>query len=226
MSRFGLNARATQVASKLPYMASPGLIPKILGKMQEARRPDRFTQDFLETKLGFGGGSARAMISLLKRMGFLSSDGTPTRLYDQFRNADTQGGAMSEGIRAAFSELFERNEYAHDLPKDKLAGLITEITGASKDDSTTKFTVSTFSALKEFADFDAALVQESTEAVRPTDPTIPTVSDEQPRPRPGQSDEVNFAVSYTINLNLPETTNPEVFNAIFRALKENLLTRR
>jgi hypothetical protein len=30
-------------------------------------------------------------------------------------------------------------------------------------------------------------------------------------------------VAYTINLNLPETTNPDVFNAIFRALKDNLL---
>jgi hypothetical protein len=121
------------MALKLPYLATPGLIPKILGKMQEARRPDRFTQDFLETKLGFGGGSARAIIPLLKRMGFLSSDGTPTKTYDQFRNAYTQGSAMSEAIRAAYAELFERNEYAHDLTKDKLTGLITDITGASKE---------------------------------------------------------------------------------------------
>jgi hypothetical protein len=112
------------------------------------------------------------------------------------------------------------------LPKDKLTGLITEITGASKDDSTIKFTVSTFSALKEFADFDAALAQERTEPARPTDPFIPTVPDELPRRQPVQSDDVNFAISYTINLNLPETTNPEVFNAIFRALKENMLSRR
>ncbi|MCH8069418.1 MAG: hypothetical protein IID16_09165, partial [Candidatus Marinimicrobia bacterium] len=29
-------------------------------------------------------------------------------------------------------------------------------------------------------------------------------------------DSVGFNISYTINLNLPETTNPDVFNAIFR----------
>lgn len=214
------------MASKLPYLASPGLIPKILGKIQEARRPDRFTQDFLETKLGFGSGSARAIIPLLKRMGFLSPDGTPARLYDQFRNVDTQGGAMSEAIRDAFSELFERNEYAHDLPKDKLTGLITEITGASRDDSTTKFIVSTFLALKEFADFDAQPAQERSEAPRQMERSAPAVTDEQPRRPPIQSDDVNFAVSYTINLNLPETTNPDVFNAIFRALKEHLLARQ
>jgi hypothetical protein len=33
----------------------------------------------------------------------------------------------------------------------------------------------------------------------------------------------NIGFSYTINLNLPETTDVEVFNAIFKALRENLL---
>jgi len=216
-----------EVASKIPYMASPGLIPKIFGKIQEARRPDRFTQDFLETKLGFSGGSARAVIPLLKRMTFLSSDSSPTKLYDQFRNAATQGSSMSEAIRAAYSELFERNEYAHDLPKDKLTGLITEITGASKDDSTTKYAVSTFLALKEFADFDAEQTKENSEPARPIpEKAVPLLSEESVGRPQGPGDDVNFAVSYTINLNLPETTDPEVFNAIFRALKENLLTRR
>jgi hypothetical protein len=32
-------------------------------------------------------------------------------------------------------------------------------------------------------------------------------------------------LSYTINLNLPPSTDPEVFNAIFRALREHLLGR-
>lgn len=215
------------MASKLPYMVSPGLVPKILEKIQQARRPDRFTQDFLETKLGYSSGSARAIIPLLKRLGFLSSDGSPTRLYDQFRNADTQGAAMSEGIRAAYSELFERNEYAHEMTKDKLTGLITEITGASRDDSTTKCTVSTFLGLKDFADFEAEVPGDKPEPQRAYGgaPSQVPLDEQVHRPLPND-DEVNFAVSYTINLNLPETTNPEVFNAIFRALKENLLTRR
>lgn len=215
------------MASKLPYMASPGLVPKILGKIQEARRPDRFTQDFLETKLSHGGGSARAIIPLLKRMGFLSSDGTPTQLYDQFRNATTQGAAMAEGMRKAFSELFERNEYAHEMTKENLTGLITEITGASATDSTTRYTVSTFLALKEFADFEADEPVQSSEQTQ-TRTEVPSQIDleAQARRATPADEEVNFAVSYTINLNLPETTNPEVFNAIFRALKDNLLNRR
>jgi len=102
------------MAAKLPYMVSTGLIPKIFEKIQNARRPERFTQDFLETKLGHGGGSARPIIPLLKRMGFLGSDGVPTSLYDQFRNTETQGFAVAEGMRNAFGELFDRNEYVYE----------------------------------------------------------------------------------------------------------------
>jgi len=34
---------------------------------------------------------------------------------------------------------------------------------------------------------------------------------------------IGMNLSYTINLNLPETKDPEVFDAIFSALKEKLL---
>lgn len=134
---------------------------------------------------------------------------------------------MSAALRDGYQELFERNEYAHELSKDKLVGLITEITGASKDDSTTKCTVSTFSALKEFADFEAEPEQERDDTGRAEQRSAAvSFPEEQPRRNVQQPpDDVNLAVSYTINLNLPETTNPEVFNAIFRALKENLLGR-
>lgn len=218
--RFGM------ATSKLPYMVSPGLIAKILAKIQEARRPDRFTQDFLETKLGHSGGSAMAFIPLLKRMGFLASDGVPTRLYDRFRNTTTQGAAMAEGMRSAYSELFERNEYAYEMPKEKLTSLIVEITGAAKEDRVVQAIVSTFLALKSFADFDA---RESEDGTIERGKSAPFSAAEQERQLPvpaarvHAADSVGLNLSYTINIVLPETTNPEVFTAIFRALKENML---
>ncbi|WP_139247279.1 DUF5343 domain-containing protein [Hyphomicrobium sp. NDB2Meth4] len=103
--------------AQLPYMVAPGLIPKILTKIEEAKRPERFTQDFLGTKLGYTSGSAKPIIPLLKRMAFLNSDGSPTALYDQFRNSVTQGAAVAEGMRNAYSELFERNKTRATCPK-------------------------------------------------------------------------------------------------------------
>ena len=212
------------MAAKLPYMLSTGLVPKILGKIQEARRPERFTQDFLETKLGHRGGSARAVIPLLKRMGFLGSDGIPTPLYDQFRNPATQGHAVAKGMKQAFVEIFERNEYAYELSRERLTGLIVEITGSEKSDRNTQATVGTFLALSELADFEGQVpeppVHTSPNAVTATDQDL---TDEKILPARPAADNVGLHVGYTINLNLPETNDPDVFNAIFKALRENLL---
>ena len=217
---------------KLPYLASTGVIPKVLARIQEARRPDRFTQDFLETKLGHSGGSARAMIPLLKRMGFLSSDGTPTNLYDKFRNPGTKGAAVASGIRNAYPEVFDRNQYAADLSRDKFKHLVLEMTGLEKDNSVANQIVSTFQTLRSEADFDATLEgsedRASTILIPDRDPETNGTEQVRPNPPSGytpESGQIDFRVGYTINLNLPETTNVEVFNAIFRALNEHLLRR-
>lgn len=209
------------MAAAFPYIVSPGLIAKILEKITEARRPERFTQDFLETKLGFSGGSAMQMIPLLKRIGFLASDGVPTAIYDRFRNADTRDDAMAEGLRAGYKELFDANEYAHELTKEKLSALITQLTGAEKDSRATRATVATFHNLKQFADFDRKPVERAV-VVRDDPPPAQT----PPSPPVQPPSNVDLKLSYTINLNLPESTNPEVFNAIFKSLKEHLLTER
>jgi hypothetical protein len=63
------------------------------------------------------GGSATALIPLLKRIGFLQNDGVPTDLYHKYRNPDTSGTALAEGLRKGYAELFSRNEYAHALTR-------------------------------------------------------------------------------------------------------------
>jgi Family of unknown function (DUF5343) len=213
--------------TQLPYMISPGLIPKILTKIEEAKRPDRFTQDFLGTKLGYPSGSARPIIPLLKRMGFLNSDGSPTALYDQFRNSDTQRVAVAQGIRNAYVELFERNKYAGDLTKDKLKSLVMEVTGAAHDDRTVALTLLTFGKLKELADFDADAKAEPAGSVARLVPSNNGGENliAEPQRAPAEIESVGLNLAYTVNIVLPETTNPEVFNSIFKSLKENLLRR-
>jgi hypothetical protein len=215
--------------NKLPYLHMPGSLPKILAKITEARRPERFTQDYLETIIGFRGGNYRAIIPLLKRMDFLSSDGSPTALYDKYRNDDTRGQALATGIRNAYADIFARNEFAYALPREKIASLVTEMTGLEKNSSVGKLIVSTFWTLKEGAEFETGkqeemVVDDKKSPEAPTPPAPPTTPPQQQLPPLRQENEgVEFRVGYTINLNLPETTNPDVFNAIFKALKEHLL---
>jgi hypothetical protein len=202
-----------------PYMNAYGSIGKVLDKMIEARRPERFTQDYLETVLALPGSSLRPAISLLKRIGFLNSDGTPTELYSKFKTDGGRKGAMAAGLKIGYPEIFKRNEYANKLDKSKLTDIIVEMTGLEKNHGTVRNIVGTFGALNAYADFDQ-VARESDNSQKLKDDAIETPTPPLPAVRP---ERVGMNLSYTINLNLPETTNIEVFNSIFRALKANML---
>ena len=143
------------MSQKLPYLPSPGTVPKVLDKIIEAKTPERFTIDFLGTKLGFKGGSSRPIIPLLKRLGFLQDDGTPTDLYKRFRTESGRGAAMAEALRSGYGELYERNEYIHDAERKVIKDIVYEITGAEKGNTASESIVATFCNLREYADFDA-----------------------------------------------------------------------
>lgn len=202
-----------------PFMNSYGSVTKVLEKVISAKRPDRFTQDFLETVLGFTSSSTRPVISLLKRIGFLNSDGSPTDLYARFKTEGGRRNAMASGIRMGYAQLFDKNEYVYRLDKAKLTDLLVELTGDERDNPSLKAVVGTFFALTAFADFETSGAPNEIPVMGSG--ALPAKPEEQESDTGFRS--VGFGLSYTINLNLPETTNVEVFNAIFRSLKENLL---
>lgn len=211
--------------SQPPFINATGLIAKLFEKIQQAKVPERYTTDFQSTVLGYGSGSARPFIPFLKRLGFIESDGKPTELYKRFRNADSSGAAMAEAMRIGFKDIFQRNEYAYSLTNDRIKNLIVEVTGKEPSDGVVTAINGSFKACKALADFDAItigeLAEKPEETIKPLnrDRAMVTQSDaDKLRARTN-----SLGLSYTINLNLPETTDVEVFNAIFRALKDNLL---
>ncbi|MEX2376185.1 MAG: DUF5343 domain-containing protein [Dehalococcoidia bacterium] len=206
----------------IPYVGAYGNIPKVLKKITEAAVPPRFTQDFLATKLAMPGGSPKALIPFLKRAGFLNGDGSPTDLYKRFRNANESGAAAAEALKTAYAPLYEVNEYAHDLTDEKLTGLLVQLTGAPKNSSTVRAQFGSFKALREFADFDhsPALADDQAHALI-TDP------DEVGTPSGATHEESRLGdirLGYTINLNLPPSSDIAVFDAIFKSLKTHLLS--
>jgi hypothetical protein len=164
----------------------------------------------------------------LKKMGLVADDGTPTELYKQFRNEKKSPAAVAQCMRNLYSPLFAMNEKVYELADGEVRGLIVEATGGEKDSQVTKLTLATFKALKEVADFSAPLSTSSETAitVSRTDPndTPNPLPPRQPREFESLSGE-SVNLSYTINLNLPSTSDIEVFNAIFKSLKEHLLQK-
>ena len=205
------------MADKPPYVTAYGNITKALNKIAEAATPPRFTQDFLATKLDLKGGSPKPVIPFLKRSGFIGSDGVPTDLYKRFRNPGQRGAAAKEALKAAYSTLYEVNEYIHDASEKDLRGVVVQVTGLDADAPSVKAIVGSFKALKEFASFDEQAPSEEEEG-----------EEEQAKPDDGEKAprvvlKRGLGLSYTINLNLPATSDITVFDAIFKSLKEHLL---
>lgn len=200
--------------SKIPYMAAYGNITKVLEKIEKASTPDKFSQDYLATKLGMKGGTAKPVIPFLKRTGFLASDGSPTDLYERFRNEKESGAAAAAAMRIGFSALYDVNEYIHDASDSEIKGVIVQVTGTEKDSSTVGSILGSFKALKAFADFEASA----------TSPKASAETFEPPASLKGADLPYGLNLGYTINLHLPATSDIAVFNAIFRSLRDNLLS--
>jgi hypothetical protein len=107
------------------------------------------------------------------------------------------------------------------LDDKKLFDLIIQVTGAEAKSSVAKSTLSTLKALKAFADFDAQKSAESVTSGKEISQNIFDIGSQMPSRR---KEQVGLNLSYTINLNLPATSDQAVFNAIFRSLKEHLLS--
>lgn len=203
--------------ANLPYLATPGSIKTALDRIRTAATPDRVTGDFVTTKLQLKGGTGAAIPPFLKKIGFVGSDGTPTDLYKRFRNQSTAGAAVAEAVRIGYKPLAEANEYFFDLADKDLLALIVQVTGAEADSAVAKQTLATLRNLKGFADFEAKPSFDAAGAPAAGDPERSVPSQRELQRRGGLN------LSYTINLNLPATTDQAVFNAIFRSLREHLL---
>ncbi len=208
--------------ANLPYVTATGNITKALDGIISAATPERVSQDFVKTILKISGGSGNQMTSFLKKIGFANSDGTPSKIYKKFRNTATRGFAAAQSLKEGYAALYVRNEYMHKLSEADLKGLVIEETGAGDDSAVPTLVVSSIKALKKYADFSDQVT---------TEVKIDNIDDEgktHMSARDNLSDDSDFQavgmnLGYTINLNLPPTSDIAVFNAIFKSLKENLL---
>jgi Family of unknown function (DUF5343) len=213
------------MSTNLPYVASAGSLKTALDKIRQAATPPRVTTDFVNTVLQIKGGTGSYIPPFFKRTGLVGSDGTPTELYRRFRNPATGGAAMADAIRFGYKELLKANEYFYRLSDKDLLALIVQVTGVEAGNRAAQMTLASLKVLKTYADFDATDTTASrVEAPASTTTTEPAA---QPVSFPVQasgSSRLGLNLSYTINLNLPATADQAVFNAIFRSLKEHLLS--
>lgn len=210
--------------SQLPYLASPGNVTKVLNAIRAAATPPKVSQDFVKTVLGIPGSSGDQMTTFLKRIGFASNDGSPTELYRSYRTADG-GKAVAQAIRQAYQPLYALNEYLHDCNEAEIRDYIIRETGLARDARPVGLIYSTLRGLLDVADFSEAPrpIGTEEEPSNVKDRLLELAGSNERAPKYDLSHH-KLNIGYTINLNLPETSDIQVFNAIFKSLKEHLLS--
>ncbi|WP_162784764.1 DUF5343 domain-containing protein [Paracoccus suum] len=209
---------AREIKGNLPYTASPGLIKGVLDAVIAAERPNRLSNVYMETVFGLSGGGARSVPPILKKMGFLNSDGSPTDLYSKFKTETGRAAAALGGLKNAFPEIFRKNEVAHKATDVQLQDIVVEITGLTKKDPVLRHIINTFNNIKAY--IPANFISDGNQARR--DDEVEKVPPLPPKSDPGPA-AATFGLSYQFNIVLPESQDERTFDAIFRSLKRNLL---
>ena len=208
------------------YLTSTKTLPAILTSIQGAQAPERFTQAFLE-QMEFKSTSDRLVIGVLKALGFLDDGGKPKDRY--FRYLDQTQGAkvLAEGIREAYVDLFRVNTKAHELSKQEVINKFKTLGQGQYGESVLDKMAMTFVALAKLADFQspthapAAPVAAAAESVQ----TNPASAHEAPaHGKALENTSVKLGgLVYNIQIVLPESRDPTVYDALFQSLRRHLL---
>jgi len=205
------------------YLTSFKNTEAILQAVQAAQAPPRFTQKFLEG-LGYANSNDRAIINVLKALGFLDESGVPQARYHAYLDQTQSALVLAEAIREAYEDLFRVNRNAHAMSATEVKNKMKTLSEGAFTDRVLTQMAGTFTTLVKAADFKSdpsaqADTDPGTEGPRLQDP--PSTSDTGAI-TPRNSGASPFAsLAYNINIQLPESRDPAVYNAIFKALREH-----
>lgn len=206
------------MADTYPYMVSNNKVEPIFEKIRVAAEPNRFTHSFLKD-LGFTSTNDRGIIPLLKALGFLLDNGSPTELYRDLRDPTIWRSILGNQIKELYSDLYTVHTEIHNATDDEIKGAISRVTGKEKKTVIRYF--NTFKTLTKLAEFNGIKIEkeelkeeaQQTEIKKTNNPNINLPSNKKIQP--------DF--HYNIQIHLPATTDISVYNAIFKSIKENLM---
>lgn len=198
------------MAVSLPYLLSYKNLPTLFEKINSAKIPEKFTHNFLLTTIGLKGTADRAMIPLLRYLGYLDPSGTPTPTY-RLLKGEKRRAVLADGIRRAYGPLFDADQDAHKLANDRLKSLVAQVAGTDSD--LTGRIAGTFSALTKLADFETASTEEAKKDTNGDE--TPPVDQNADRVKPkGLRTEFHYNIQVQLPSNGTEETYLNIFNAI------------
>ena len=198
--------------SSIPYTPNPSSLSKFLNHIQTAGIPTKVNRDYL-TSVGFKSSNDRYLIPIFKAIGFLDASGQPTQRWRDFRDKNKSRTILGEGIQQAYRDLFDTYPDAHRKDNEAIRNFF-----ASRTDwgtATLDRAVSTFKSLCSMATFGDGAPSTLPEIESSGEEPPPTAS--IPRSRTSEP-----AITLNIQLELPATSDADVYDKLFAAMRKHL----
>jgi hypothetical protein len=204
------------------YVQTMGQLPDLFREIQQGQAPSQFTTQHLKD-LGFTSSNHRLFLPLLKALGFLTADGKPTPRYHDYRSdQQTARRVMGQALKEAYADLFVLRAKPTDHDKSLFEGKFKSAHNTT--DRMAKLMTSTFFSLLPLADLDGANTAKVAEPKKDATPSREEEKDKDGDAGPrGTVRRTSTSLHYNIQIHLPATKDIEVYNAIFRSLKEHLV---
>lgn len=201
------------------YLTSVKNLPDVFAAMQGAQVPDKFTQSFLES-LEFKSTSDRLIIGMLKALGFVDDAGKPKDRYFRFLDQTQGAKVIAEAVRDAYQDLFKVNVKANEMTKSDVINKLKTLGQGQIGDSVLDKMAMTFTALVKLGDF------QSTSAPSPAPNPQDTRNNEEQVEKKSPPEHATLKLGglvYNIQIVLPESRDPAVYDALFQSLRRHLL---
>lgn len=193
-------------------------IPDLFTKIRDGQAPEQFTRRLLKD-WGFTSSNDYAAIPLLKALGFLSPDGKPTTLYHEYRDHSRSKAVLAQALRSAYGDIFLIKEHPTTADKDAIQGKFKSYHNASNN--VASLMTRTFFALLELSDLKAVATKKKSQKEQAVE------SKKEPHEKEKGTQKPTFiqpsSLHYNIQIHLPATKDVEVYNAIFKSLREHLI---
>jgi len=201
--------------AKYPYTPSPSNVKELFEKIQTIGMPKvKVNISFLKS-IGFTSSYDTYLPPVLKFLGFISSDGSPSSVWQSYGVKKQARSVMASAVKTAYYELFGIFSDADKKEEKALADYFKGQTG--EPDKNVGLMVQTFKILCDLSDFEdmsaVASVSESATTIAKASVEAGTT---KVRVSPG--------IQLNIEIHIAADTPEDKIEAIFKNMKHYLLT--
>ncbi len=136
-----------------PYAYSKKSLKGVLDKILDVKVPKEVNKKWLSSQ-GFDKKPDSAVINVLKLLGFIDEDGEPTAAWRAYKVPNKSMATMAQAIRRGYADLFAMYPDAELISNNDLKNFFLGHGDIGK--SALNMTISTFTTLCEYADFNGA----------------------------------------------------------------------